>query len=47
MTKLPIFMVPNVLRQIDKMPITKNGKIDRKQLLKNEKEKKYTKEVKK
>ena len=39
--QLPIFMVPNVLRQIENMPITKNGKIDRKLLLKNEKEKKY------
>lgn len=44
--QLPVFMVPNVLRQIDEMPITKNGKIDRRLLLKNEKEKKYIKEVK-
>ena len=29
---LPVFMVPNKLIQIDKFPITKNGKIDRKQL---------------
>lgn len=29
---LPVFMNPNVLKQIDKFPITKNGKIDRKKL---------------
>ena len=29
---LPVFMVPNTLTQIDKFPITKNGKIDRKEL---------------
>lgn len=29
---LPVFMVPGVLMQIDAMPMTKNGKIDRKQL---------------
>lgn len=29
---LPVFMVPNKLTQIEKFPITKNGKIDRKQL---------------
>ena len=44
--QLPVFMVPNVLRQIDEMPLTKNGKIDRKLILKNEKEKKYIKEEK-
>lgn len=31
--KLPIFMTPNVLKQIDNFPLNKNGKIDRKQLL--------------
>ncbi len=30
---LPIFMVPGALVQIEQMPMTKNGKIDRKQLL--------------
>ena len=39
--QLPVFMVPNVLRQIEEMPLTKNGKIDRKLILNNEKEKKY------
>ena len=29
---LPVFMIPNKLTQIDKFPITKNGKIDRKEL---------------
>ena len=37
---LPVFMVPNVLKQIDKFPLTKNGKIDRKQLIIELKEKK-------
>lgn len=31
--KLPRFMIPNVFRQVDAMPITKNGKIDRKALM--------------
>lgn len=31
--KLPIFMVPGALRQLKEMPVTKNGKIDRKLLL--------------
>lgn len=31
--KLPRFMIPNVFRQVESMPITKNGKIDRKALM--------------
>ena len=31
--KLPRFMIPNVFRKVDSMPITKNGKIDRKALM--------------
>ena len=31
--KLPIFMIPNALRKVDEMPLTKNGKIDRKALM--------------
>lgn len=30
--KLPVFMVPNVIKQIEEFPLNKNGKIDRKQL---------------
>lgn len=30
---LPVFMVPGALRKVDTMPLTKNGKIDRKQLM--------------
>lgn len=30
---LPIFMIPGALRNVDEMPLTKNGKIDRKKLL--------------
>lgn len=30
---LPIFMIPNVLRNISRMPLNKNGKIDRQALL--------------
>ena len=41
--KLPIFMIPNVIRKIEEFPLTKNGKIDRKQLALNERNKKYTK----
>lgn len=29
---LPIFMIPNILMKLDEFPMTKNGKIDRKQL---------------
>ena len=32
-TKLPVFMIPNVIKKIDEFPLNKNGKIDRKQLL--------------
>ena len=31
--KLPAFMIPSALRKVEDMPLTKNGKIDRKQLL--------------
>lgn len=31
---LPAFMIPGVIRRVDEMPLTKNGKIDRKSLLK-------------
>ncbi len=30
---LPVFMVPNSLKQVAEMPMTKNGKIDRKELI--------------
>ena len=30
--RLPAFMVPGILRQVEQMPLTKNGKIDRKKL---------------
>lgn len=36
--KLPRFMIPNVFRKVEAMPITKNGKIDRKALMKEYKE---------
>lgn len=29
---LPAFMIPGVIRKVDEMPLTKNGKIDRKKL---------------
>ena len=29
---LPVFMIPGILRQVDAMPLNKNGKIDRKKL---------------
>ena len=32
-SKLPVFMIPNMLKQIETFPLNKNGKIDRKQLL--------------
>jgi len=35
---LPVFMVPNILRQMEEFPITKNGKIDRKALMTMQKE---------
>ncbi len=31
-SNLPAFMVPGILRKVDDMPLTKNGKIDRKKL---------------
>ena len=33
--RLPIFMMPNVIKQIEEFPLNKNGKIDRKQLMIN------------
>ena len=35
MQKLPKFMIPQEFIQVESMPITKNGKIDRKLLLEN------------
>ena len=35
--KLPKFMVPNIFAKVISMPITKNGKIDRKQLMEDHK----------
>lgn len=32
---LPIFMIPNLLIQVESFPLNKNGKIDRNQLLLN------------
>ena len=32
--QLPYFMVPSTLTAVEKFPLTKNGKIDRKELLK-------------
>ena len=32
-TKLPVFMIPNTLKQVEEFKLNKNGKIDRKQLL--------------
>ena len=43
--KLPIYMIPNRLNQIDKFPLNKNGKIDRKKLLLDLQNKKYAKEA--
>ena len=31
--RLPVYMIPNALRQVESMPLTKNGKTDRKALL--------------
>ena len=31
--KLPVYMVPTMMRQVDQIPMTKNGKIDRKYFL--------------
>ena len=36
--KVPQWMIPNVLVKVETMPITKNGKIDRKELMKIYKE---------
>ena len=36
---LPVFMIPNSLVQLEDFPLTKNGKIDRKQLLERKKRK--------
>ncbi len=33
--KLPVFMIPGYIRKIDKFPLTKNGKVDRKALIKS------------
>ena len=30
---LPVYMIPNVLKQIEEFPLSKNGKIDRKKLM--------------
>lgn len=37
---LPVYMIPGVLKPVESMPMTKNGKIDRKELLRLAKEKK-------
>ena len=36
--KVPQWMIPNVLVKVETMPLTKNGKIDRKELMKIYKE---------
>ncbi len=36
--KLPRYMLPHILRQLEAMPLTANGKIDRKELLQRSKE---------
>ena len=33
--KLPVYMIPTFIKQVDEIPMTKNGKIDRKLLLEN------------
>ena len=38
--KLPRFMIPNVFQKVDAMPLTKNGKIDRKALMASYEERK-------
>lgn len=45
--KLPAFMLPNVMKQIEEFPLNKNGKIDRKKLMQNIQNKEYEKEEKK
>ena len=45
--KLPIYMIPNVIKQIEEFPLNKNGKIDRKKLMENLQNKEYEKEAKK
>ncbi len=30
---LPVYMIPGILKQVEEMPLTKNGKIDRKELM--------------
>ena len=42
---LPIYMIPNIFRSILKFPLNKNGKIDRKQLLQEELEKKLGSDI--
>lgn len=37
---LPAFMLPNVLKRVEKLPVTKNGKMDRKALLESLREEK-------
>lgn len=39
-TMLPVYMIPGVLKPVESMPMTKNGKIDRKELLRLAKERK-------
>ena len=36
-TRLPAFMLPNGFYPVERMPLTKNGKIDRKELMKGRK----------
>ncbi len=39
--KLPRFMIPNIFCRVEQMPITKNGKIDRKRLMTDYQEKQH------